>query len=892
MGNGVGGEAAWKQALELFDELMSVDLSVRTVRLQEIEKENAELAAHVKQMFAADGGAGSLDALERAGAFELKKLLGRGGMGEVHLAERTLGDATQRVALKVLKRGMDSAGVMQRFARERRILARLDHPNIARLIDGGITADGRPYYVMDLVEGSVITEAARSMNVRERVRLVIKVCEAVAFAHARLVVHRDLKPSNILVDARGEPRVLDFGIAKLLDGSDETQTNTGERVMSPAYAAPEQILGEPIGVAADIYALGVLLYELLTGALPHPRNAGSLEGLVRGLAAEEAPVAPSKRASGDGDLDLIVLQALKREPERRYATVQALAGDLQRWLELRPVSARPDTLGYRLGRFVRRNRVGVAAASISTLAVGTGIVLALWQAEVARSEARRAEAEAEHATHLLAFMQSVFSEANPLARAGTTPPTVVEVLKTAAKRVDELADRPQLQLAVLRSLGKLALGNEDKVTGAIYVERAFSLASSLPNTPPVVLASAHQAMAELRVAQERHQDSVDAAQRGLALLGALGTQAAKSELAVAAELYEVLVDSFHYLSRTDEALAANTEAIRMSKLVEGPGAIVVGKHLYSRGIIEHRLKRFEDAERSIDEALVIHRRLVAPTDPRMAPLLAIAAKLKTERERHDEAEQLSVEALQVARANAEEHGTFLVQTLIHAGDALKLRGRFEEAKAHFEEASELAQKDTRNRLQDGLAQRSLGDLLRYRGAHTEAAEKYAQAAQAFAEAVGPTNLLALTGRAEVLFSRGLAGEVQASYAALTELEVEIAAKSSPTSKDVGVMRYDRGVLQAKLGDREAAIRLLREAIAIWEPIFGQRHLVVQRARIALGVELMERGDPSAPELIAGAASVLKERGLAWDPSARLAEAALAQPAARSIESAVLPPNAR
>jgi serine/threonine protein kinase len=219
------------------------------------------------------------------GAFRLQRLLGRGGMGDVYLAERTLGDVRQPVAIKLLKRGMDSNELLRRFAQERRILAQLGHPHIARFLDGGVAPDGRPYFAMEFVEGRDIVRDARErgLDARARVALLAQVCDAVAYAHSRLVVHRDLKPSNILVDANGQPRVLDFGIAKLLgDSDDATITGTGARVMSPAYAAPEQILGEPAGTATDVYALGVVLFELLTGVLPH-RRSGAPGALARSL---------------------------------------------------------------------------------------------------------------------------------------------------------------------------------------------------------------------------------------------------------------------------------------------------------------------------------------------------------------------------------------------------------------------------------------------------------------------------------------------------------------------------------------------------------------------------------------------------------------------------------
>lgn len=352
---------------------------------------------------------------ERVGPYRLVRILGRGGMGVVYEAER-VGDVGGTVALKLIKRGMDSALVARRFHRERRILARLTHPHIAHFIDGGVTDDHRPWFVMERVEGTPITDfcVAHEMSVEGRIRLFLQVLEAVGFAHRNLVVHRDIKPSNVLVRDDGVVKLLDFGVAKVLgetEAGDATLTRLGGRVLTPSYSSPEQIRGEPVSTASDIYSLGVVLYEILAGRPPFALDTASMAEVQRVVSFEEptrpsdavgraagratttlpAPTAPLARRKLAGDLDAILLKALRKEPERRYESAMALHEDLCRFLDQRPVTARRGTLGYRVERFLRRHRAGVAAAAIVATVVVTGAVWGARQAAEVRRQAALAE---------------------------------------------------------------------------------------------------------------------------------------------------------------------------------------------------------------------------------------------------------------------------------------------------------------------------------------------------------------------------------------------------------------------------------------------------------------------------------------------------------------------
>jgi serine/threonine protein kinase/tetratricopeptide (TPR) repeat protein len=335
------------------------------------------------------------------GPYRVVREIGRGGMGAVYLGERADGQYQQRVALKVIKRGMDTEQVLARFRAERQILASLDHQNIARLLDGGSTDQGVPFFAMEYIEGEPIDAWAtrRELSVEDRLRLFLQVCSAVAYAHQNLVVHRDIKPLNILVTGEGVPKLLDFGIAKVLhEGADEaTSTVTGMRLLTPEYASPEQIDGRHATTVSDVYALGVVLYELLTGRSPYRTRSRAPLDLVEAVRTTD-PERPSVVGGTEklrrrlrGDLDTILLTALRKEPARRYQSVEQFAGDLRRHLEGLPVRARPDTFRYRAGKFVRRNRVSVAAGGLLALALLGGTAATAYQAQQARAAQARAE---------------------------------------------------------------------------------------------------------------------------------------------------------------------------------------------------------------------------------------------------------------------------------------------------------------------------------------------------------------------------------------------------------------------------------------------------------------------------------------------------------------------
>jgi tetratricopeptide (TPR) repeat protein len=402
----------WARIEEIFDSALELPASQRDAYLAEAAAGDLDILAQVRALLAGHDKAGAFletpaaapvereESLtgQRAGPWLIEDLIGRGGMGAVWRAVRDDGAYAHQAALKVIRRGFDSHEILERFRRERQLLALLNHPNIARLLDGGSTADGRPFYVMELVEGRPITDWCwdGKLTLETRVRLFLDVCAAVAHAHANLIIHRDLKPANILITRDGAVKLLDFGIAKFflpdLPPAVETQAAQG-LLLTPAYAAPEQITGRPVTTSTDVYALGLILYEMLTGRRAQEITTGSPLEWHR-IVCETEPARPSSAVSAAGvqpassirgDLENILLKALQKDPSRRYLTVQQFSEDLERYLGGRPVKARPATLLYRADRFVRRNRIAVASGVIVFFSLAGGLAAALWQARIANT---------------------------------------------------------------------------------------------------------------------------------------------------------------------------------------------------------------------------------------------------------------------------------------------------------------------------------------------------------------------------------------------------------------------------------------------------------------------------------------------------------------------------
>ena len=610
----------------------------------------------------------------RLGPWRVVDVIGHGGMGTVYLAERDDGQYEQTVALKLI-RGTTPHG-STRFTAESYILARLSHPNIARVIDAGHTPEGSAYLVMEYVDGTPVTDHAdaQRLTVDERLRVFRLVCEATQHAHHALVVHRDLKPSNILVSRAGEVKLLDFGIAKLLEPDHPLADPTapGLRALTPAYAAPEQLRGEPVTTAADVFVLGAVLYELLTGQRPGgagrtsdgietriapPPSAAVRRQLSAGPRALATAIADARRTSParlirrlSGDLDRIVVKALQPEPNRRYGSAGQLADDLQRLLDGRPVAARPDTRSYRLRRFVGRHRVGVAMVSaIAALVVSFAVVTAL-QARAVAIERDRARVEALRAERVAVLVTDLFTLAEPAAGRASTI-SARELLDRGSRRIAvQFADDPETQAdlfnAVARVYGNLGLHDDaiDVLERALGKERGTADDATLARAESLHLLGERHASKSDYVAAERRFRAALALRRRL--------NAPAADVAATLEgLGRTLNGNGRYVDARAQLEAA--VAIRRSQPGASPAALMSGLH--ELGLLVHFAGDTGRAEHLFREAVQVGERVHGPSPAKVRSLQPKAELVARFDRAPARAEALLREALAMARA-------------IHAGD--------------------------------------------------------------------------------------------------------------------------------------------------------------------------------------------------------------------------------
>ncbi len=669
----------------------------------------------------------------RVGAWRTVELLGRGGMGTVYLAERADGQFEQQAALKVVKRGMDTDAILGRFVRERQILARLNHPNIARLLDGGVTDDGRPYFVMEHVEGVPLTRYCdeRALDDGGRIRLFLEVCRAVAYAHRKLVVHRDIKPPNVLVTVSGEVKLLDFGIGTLVEGDGRAGRTTlgdgGIRPATPEYAAPEYLQGEPVTTAADVYSLGAVLEELLTGERPvRPSSPGRRGGPGRphgdgGLARRLDGETAARRLGRD--LDTIVSTARHPELDRRYPTVEALQQDLQRFLEGRPIEARGDSAVYRSGKFVRRHRLAVGAATLVLLALtGSAVAVGLQSAEAAR-ERDRAELRAAEAQEVADFLVSLFQGADPQREPGTH--TARELLDRGAERLEgEPLAHPLTRARLLETVAGVYHELRLLEPAARLFERAIELREREQGpehpdllTPLLGLAAAQMwairytdaesTLARAVAIGERQPDPVSPELlRGLMLQGSLhlmrGSPAPaesvyRRALAIqerrdaasqgTANLLNNLGVAVGNQGRLGEAERLHRRALEMRRAVLGPDHPAVAQSLVNLGKLA--LDRGEDASAAeiLDRALAIRERAFGPDHPVLAEVLALRAQARLRQGRPEAAEGDLRQALRLREARLGPRHPETALTRLELARTLAARGVAHEEAVSLAEAA-------------------------------------------------------------------------------------------------------------------------------------------------------------------------------------------------------------
>jgi serine/threonine-protein kinase len=535
--------AWWRQVFEILDEALELTPEERAAYFERacgsnhamgtaaaavladaeadnfLESAAAEFAAPFLGNFSLDSDRITNGA--QIGSYRILREIGRGGMGTVYLAERGDNQYQKRVAVKLLPAwSARNERSVRRFVDERQILAALDHPDIARLFDGGVTADGLPWFAMEFVDGVPIDRYCkeRDLTINRRLDLFCRVCAAVQYAHRNLVVHRDLKPANILVTAEGGVKLLDFGIAKLLgsDGIDAAAslTSTGERIMTPMYASPEQLRGDPISTASDVYALGLLLNELLTGRYPYRLTTREPHEVARAI-LEQEPEHPSIGVPAKlarllrGDLDTIVLTAMQQDPARRYGTAEQLEADVRRHLAGLPLAAHPETRLSRARKFVRRHRFGVTTATgVALLLVAFGVVSTIQSIRI-RGQAARITIERDHAEKVSSFLAGLFRTSDPYAGASGTL-TAREILDSGAVRIDrELADQPDARAQMLFEMGRAYFGLGVRDRARRFVETSLAIRRRAIPEERAEIARTHDFLGEVL----REQGELDAAEQ-------------------------------------------------------------------------------------------------------------------------------------------------------------------------------------------------------------------------------------------------------------------------------------------------------------------------------------------------------------------------------------------
>ncbi|MCP3963916.1 MAG: serine/threonine protein kinase [bacterium] len=699
-----------KRLLDLLDQALEQDPGERAAFLDQECADDAALRDRVESLIDTAGDSEFLEkpvfdvheedaSIGRSiGGYKLVRLLDRGGMGTVYLAERE--DFEQRVALKVIRRGLDVDEMfVRRFENERQILARLQHRHIARLLDGGTTEDRLPYFVMEYVEGEPIDRYCRTheLSIRQRLELFRKVCSAVQVAHQNLVIHRDLKPGNILITANGEPKLLDFGIAKLLDeerpGSDLTALE-GRGPMTPRYASPEQIRLDPITTASDVYSLGVLLYELLTGLDPYridtdrrdlltqailEREPDRPSTAVRRRAAENhtyvAPIEPRRlQRQLSGDLDSIVLKAMRKEPEARYGSAQQLSEDIHHHLTGKPVSARAGTWAYRAGKFVRRHKVSmfvIAAFFLLGLAFGVVVTILYQKADRERAEAQIARQEAvrerKKSEATRDFLKDLFKGAGPDQTKGENL-SARELLERGRERLEANPEQdPEIKVELFGTLGEVFrnLGTYDQ--SRQMMELSLRTAQDLYDEPHPEIATRH------------------------------------------ANLGVILNDYQNYPAAENRFL----RALEIKKQLEMPERLLLTTKANLATTLMHQGK-FEDAERLYEE--VLRKRIELSENPDQDKHVATTRRnlgaLNYARGDFENAETYLIQALEARILVYEDESTYVASVLDLLGDVLAAQGKVEDAEKRYNQVLAMRKKLLGDEHLDvGVTKKNLANLL-------------------------------------------------------------------------------------------------------------------------------------------------------------------------------------
>ncbi len=894
-------DPGWSRVDALLDRVLDLPIDRRGAVLERVGRDDPALRERVEQLLAAEAAAGDFlndgaeawlldgaippthgaeqDALhpgDRVGPYRVIHEVGRGGMGIVYRAERADGEFVQVVALKLVRRGLDGDDRTLRFRRERQILAQLDHPSIARLLDGGIHTDGRPYFAMELVDGEPITAYCDRLrlSIESRLRLFRRVCDAVQYAHGRLIVHRDLKPANIFVTPAGDLKLLDFGIAKFLTDHDATDapelTHTDLRPFTPAYAAPEQLRGEPVSTGTDVYALGVILFELLTARRPFESASGgrerasldaepprpsdvvrrrsrddpSTEEIARARSA--APRALAARLAGD--LDAIVLKALRRDPQRRYVGAGALADDLDRCLQGRPVAARLEGRRYRAGKFVRRHRLGIAVAASLMLSLVGGLAATAWQARAKTLEAQKAEA-------VKTFLISIFQGADPV-QAGGRAITLRQVLDQGAARVQrDLAGQPAVHGELLTVLAGIyaELGVSDRA--AALADQALNLHERLYGTNSALVGTNLRQKASLAAARgdaaTADRFARDALARHRHAYGNLHQDVAED--------LDVLVIAERQRGRLTEAVSAAEESLHIRQAIFGNNHRLVAESLNNLAVLRREQGRYQEAADLYRRTIDLRRRLLGSEHPHLALTLHNFSALQLFRGELQQAARLSDEALEKLRRLYGEDHQLTLSARNNRANIDRMLGRFDAAEAGFRSVLDSWARtqgtDHPNAL---MTLANLGRLYRERGDPVRAEPILRDADQRWHRRMGAAHPMGAAIRRQLGGVLADLGRFDEAAPLLREVLDRMRASYGTSHPEIAETLHELGQLARRRGDFVEAESRLGEAVAMRRTFFGQQHILTAESLAALGSARLASPDPStAPQPLEDAVVVLR-----------------------------------
>jgi serine/threonine-protein kinase len=790
----------------------------------------------------------------RIGPYRVVREAGHGGMGAVYLAERDDDQYRKQVALKLVRPGLAlDDHLIRRFLEERQILASLDHPHIARLLEGGVTPDGLPWFAMEYVEGTPLDRYAdeRQLSISQRLALFLTVCDAVQYAHRNLVVHRDLKPANILVTAEGQVKLLDFGIAKLagessVAGADASaaarRLSVGVRPMTLEYASPEQIRGEAVTVASDVYSLGVLLYELLAGQRPY-RPAGH-QRLELERAILEGEISPPSLAAGDetrrhlrGDLDSIVLKALNKEPSRRYPSADALGEDIRRHLACLPVTARPNTWTYRAGKFIRRRRLGVLAATAVLITLLGGLASTAWQARVAAREASK-EREVRN------FLVGLFRVSDPMESRGRDV-SARELLDRGARQVDVgLAGQPEVQSELLGVLGEIngqlgLYGRADTL-----LERSVRLSRALRGESSAQLADRLVEWADVRIEQGIYHSADSLLRQALAIRR---RQFGPEDTSVASTL-RALGSVERRLGNFEPANALYREALAIHSRWHGGDELAVAMDLESLGELLDETGDLAGADSALRAAVGIRRRLLDPTHPVLMRSLHLLAVNGVSRGEYREAERLEREVLAVEQQTYPDGHPWVAYALHGLALTVEAQGRFDEAESLYVRALEIRRRFLPSDHTETVSTVNNLALVRYRTGDLAGAEAgLREALASWQRTLGDghiNTMTALNNLGAVLSDEGRYNEAEPLLRQALALR---RSNLGDSNTDVASTLRNLGILLHRTGRDGESERVLTEALAIDRRVLPRGHPRIAEVETALGELLNDRGREAQAE---------------------------------------------